>query len=127
MNSGGTETALPDAAPHPKGGGAAFFRRLRTGDAIARAIVQCAAGAVLLITVVIAFELYSQSGLARARFGWRFIVTSTWDPVAGEFGALPFIYGTVITSVLAMVLAVPQGIGAAIFSPRWRLAAFRMS
>ncbi len=92
-----------------------FAQRVRAGDAVARALVQSAAAAVVLITLLVVFELYTQSGLSRAKFGWRFIVTQTWDPVAGDFGALPFIYGTVVTSVLALAIAIPQGIGSAIF------------
>ena len=53
--------------------------------------------------------------MSRHQFGWSFLVTSTWDPVAGEFGALPFIYGTVVTSALALLMAIPLGVGAAIF------------
>ena len=45
----------------------------------------------------------------------HFLLTQTWDPVAGQFGALPFIYGTVVTSALALLIAVPLGVGAAIF------------
>jgi len=61
------------------------------------------------------FELWQNSGLARQKFGWAFFVTRVWDPVAGDFGALPFIYGTVVTSALALLIAVPLGVGAAIF------------
>lgn len=58
-------------------------------------------------------------------FGWRFVVGTDWDPVRQEFGALPFIFGTVVSSLLALLLAVPIGFGTAIFlsdfSPaRWR-------
>ena len=48
-------------------------------------------------------------------FGWGFVTGSSWDPVAEKFGALPFIYGTLMTSLLALVVAVPVGLGAAIF------------
>ena len=68
-----------------------------------------------MITAVIFYQLYAQSALPRQKFGWHFLTTQTWDPVAGQFGALPFIYGTVVTSILALVIAVPQGIGSAIF------------
>jgi phosphate transport system permease protein len=60
-------------------------------------------------------ELFRNSGDARHKFGWAFFFTSTWDPVAGQFGAWPFIYGTLITSAVALVLSVPLGLGAAIF------------
>ncbi len=53
--------------------------------------------------------------LSRDKFGWHFLVTQTWDPNGGQFGALPFLYGTVVTSFLALLIAVPIGVGAAIF------------
>lgn len=49
------------------------------------------------------------------KFGWRFLFTSTWDPVAEVFGALPFIYGTLVSSLLALLIAVPLGLGAAVY------------
>ena len=55
------------------------------------------------------------SGGKRHKFGWSFFVTQTWDPVSGDFGALPFIYGTLVTSAVALFIAVPLGVGAAIF------------
>ena len=61
------------------------------------------------------YQLWVLSAEARAKFGWSFFVTKTWDPVAGDFGALPFIYGTLVTSAVALVIAVPLGVGAAIF------------
>jgi len=82
---------------------------------MAYSLTLLAAGTIFLITAVIFYELYAQSVLPRHKFGWHFLVTQTWDPVAGQFGALPFIYGTVVTSMVAMLIAVPQGIGSAIF------------
>jgi phosphate transport system permease protein len=49
------------------------------------------------------------------KFGFNFLRTTTWDPVNGEFGALPFIYGTVVTSAIGLLIAIPFGVGAAIF------------
>ncbi len=74
----------------------------------------CAAG-VILITALLVYVLWSESALARQKFGWRFLFTQDWDPVAEDFGALPFIYGTVVTSAIALLIAVPMGVGAAIF------------
>jgi phosphate transport system permease protein len=68
-----------------------------------------------LLTVLLAYELWANSALSRMQFGWRFLFSSTWDPIAGKFGALPFIYGTVITTFLGLLLAIPLGIGAAVF------------
>ena len=62
----------------------------------------------LLIVVAIAFELSRQSMASIQQFGLRFWRTSTWDPIAGEFGALPFIWGTLYSSVLALVIATPD-------------------
>src|SRR5947208_6127097 len=93
----------------------AFVRRARTGDAIAQGIVFLAAASIVAITALLVFELWINSAQARHAFGWNFLVTSTWDPVAGKFGALPFIFGTVVTSLLALLIAVPLGVGAAIF------------
>jgi phosphate transport system permease protein len=92
-----------------------FWGRLRAGEELAHAIAMTAGAAIFLITALIFYELFSQSALARHQFGWRFLVTSTWDPVAVNFGALPFIYGTVVTSVLALLIAIPLGVGAAVF------------
>ena len=81
--------------------------------------------ALLLIVLVagIGVELYRQSRLSIHEFGWKFWQTDVWDPVSGEFGARPFIWGTLYSSVLALVLAAPIAIGIAIFlselSPLW--------
>lgn len=89
--------------------------RLRSGDEAAYLVVFIAALGVTALTLAIAFELFRSSTLARTRFGWAFLTTSTWDPVAEQFGALPFIYGTLVTSALALALAVPLGVAVAIF------------
>jgi phosphate transport system permease protein len=92
-----------------------FVSRLKAGEELAYVITLTAATAIFLITALVLYELVAQSGLSRHKFGWSFLFTSTWDPVAGNFGALPFIYGTVITSVLSLLIAIPVGLGAAIF------------
>jgi phosphate transport system permease protein len=73
------------------------------------------ASSVLLVTVLLVWMLWSSSGMTRAKFGFQFFTGTNWDPVAGDFGALPFIWGTVLTSVLALIISVPLGVGAAIF------------
>jgi len=92
-----------------------FLARLRSGDEIAHLITLLFAASIFLITALLVFELYRNSALPRQQFGWRFLVARVWDPVFGHFGALPFIYGTVVTSFVALLLAVPLGVGAAIF------------
>jgi phosphate transport system permease protein len=89
--------------------------RLFGGDEIAFAITWTFAALVLLITVVLVAQLWTTSGPARAKFGLGFFTSSDWDPPGEKFGALPFIYGTLLTSVVALVIAVPLGVGAAIF------------
>jgi len=80
------------------------------------------AAVVLLIVVGIGFELTRQSMLSITKFGLKFWTTSTWDPVSGDFGALPFIWGTLYSAILALLLATPIALGIAIFiselSPR---------
>ena len=99
----------------PSGRASAFWQRLRSGDEIAYVVTLTCALSILAITALLVFELYTNSGLARQKFGWSFLTTSTWDPVAEQFGALPFIYGTVVTSALALLMGIPLGVGAAIF------------
>jgi phosphate transport system permease protein len=70
---------------------------------------------LVLIVAAIGFELARQSLLSIQKFGLQFWRTSTWDPVAGEFGALPFIWGTLYSSVLALLIATPVAIGIAVF------------
>ena len=92
-----------------------YLQRLRSGDEAAYVITFMAAAAILAITGLLVLELYTNSAASRAKFGWSFLVTSTWDPVNDQFGALPFIYGTVVTSFLALLMGIPLGVGAAIF------------
>ena len=98
-----------------KGRVRALFSRLRRGDEIAYLITFIFAATIILITALLVYELYADSALTRQKFGWRFLTGTTWDPVALEFGALPFVYGTLVTSVLALIIGVPLGVGAAIF------------
>jgi phosphate transport system permease protein len=78
---------------------------------------------LILIVAAIGFELARQSMLSIQKFGLQFWRTSTWDPVSGEFGALPFIWGTLYSSVLALLIATPVAIGIAVFitelCPMW--------
>ncbi len=78
---------------------------------------------VLAIVGLIVYELVTKSDLSWHAFGWKFFFRSEWDPVREEFGAWPFVYGTIVSSVLALILAVPLAIGVAVFitemSPRW--------
>ena len=99
----------------PVSGSRSWLSRLRDGDEIARVVTFLFAMSVVLITLLLVFELWRESVLPRHKFGLAFFRTSVWDPIFDQFGALPFIYGTLVTSALALLIAVPLGIGAAIF------------
>ncbi len=70
---------------------------------------------IILIVAFIIIEMFQDSIDAREAFGWKFIFSNEWDPVKEKFGALPFIFGTVVSSVLALLLALPVSIGVAVF------------
>ncbi len=102
-------SAGPAVAPR------SFLSKLRDGDEIARLVTFVFAMSVVLLTVLLVYQLWINSALPRHKFGLHFFTTSVWDPIMDEFGALPFIYGTLVTSAVALFIAVPLGIGAAIF------------
>lgn len=107
--------AGPATLPLPPSRWREFLGRLRSGDQVAHLVTLTFAALILLITVLVFYELFRNSELAREKFGLSFFVTRVWDPIAGQFGALPFIYGTVLTSVVALVISMPLGVGAAMF------------
>ena len=91
------------------------MQRLRGRDLGLRMVTGLFGLILVGIVAAIGFELTRQSMLAIQKFGFNFWRTQTWDPVAGEFGALPFIWGTLYSSILALVLATPVALGIAIF------------
>jgi phosphate transport system permease protein len=90
-------------------------RPVQTGDIVARWMVFVFAAVLLVITGLLLYELFLGSAAARAKLGLGFLTSTVWNPVTDEFGAAPFIYGTVVTSLLAMLISVPLGLGAAMF------------
>ena len=84
-------------------------------DEIYRGLLLAAATSVFLIVALIVFEAARGAGLSIRTFGFGFLTGTDWDPVADHYGALPYIYGTVVTSAIALILAVPVGIGSAVF------------
>src|ERR1700728_2035942 len=92
-----------------------LMERLKKGDEVAYLVTFASALSIILITCLLVQHLWVDSAVSRHTFGWKFLKTSTWDPVNDQFGALPFIYGTVVTALLALLMAVPVGFGAAIF------------
>ncbi len=71
---------------------------------------------LLVIVALVVFELIVQSRPSLHQFGWKFFTGSNWDPVSGDFGALPFIYGTLVSSLVALAIAVPLAVGVAVFT-----------
>src|SRR5881394_1657413 len=95
----------------------------RFGDKAFEWLTLAMASAVVVLVILIGWELWIGSSLAIKKFGFHFLTTSTWDPVAEQFGALPFIYGTLVSSAIALVIAVPLGIATAVYlteiAPQW--------
>lgn len=93
------------------------------GDRVFRWMVTAAAVAILILVVLIAFKMVDASSTAIRAFGFSFLTGTTWDPVFKEFGALPFLYGTLVSSLLAMIIGGPIALGAAIYlselAPDW--------
>ena len=94
-----------------------------TGDKVFKNTTMLFAFFVFALVFLMAYEMVRGSELSLKQFGWKFLTTTTWDPVADEYGALPFIFGTLASSLLALVIALPLSVGVAIFlselAPRW--------
>ena len=93
------------------------------GDRLFRLLLRAAGASLLLLVVGLAVVMVTGALPALRAFGWRFLVTSAWDPVAEHFGVVPFVYGTLLSSLLALLMAVPLGVGAAVYlaelAPGW--------
>jgi len=86
------------------------------GDRIWNGALTTIGGGVLVVAGLVVVVLTRAAAPAISQIGpWRFLGGREWDPVSGQFGALPFIYGTVVTSLVAIVLAVPVSVGLALF------------
>ena len=95
----------------------------RFGDKAFEWLTLAMALAVVVLVILIGWQLWLGSSVAIKKFGFHFLVTSTWDPVAEQFGALPFIYGTLVSSLIALLIAVPLSIATAVYltelAPLW--------
>ncbi len=89
--------------------------RFATGDAIFKGVTFILAGSILLILLLMSFEMIRESLPAIRKFGWRFVTGRDWDAVQEQFGALTFLYGSVVSSILAILLATPLSVGTALF------------
>jgi phosphate transport system permease protein len=102
---------------------AKVLRRLQLGDAVYRYLTRTAAITVLVILGGIIISLFDGSWLALRTFGLNFLFVDTWNPVTEKFGAIAPIYGTLVTSAVAMLIAVPVGLFIALFltelCPMW--------
>jgi phosphate transport system permease protein len=103
--------------------GQTAWARGAAGDRAFKWLTLALALVVFVLIAVIGYELAHGSQMALRKFGWRFLASSEWDPVNEQFGALPFIFGTLVSSLIALVIAVPLSIATAIYltelAPAW--------
>jgi len=95
--------------------GAVSLERANYGDRVFKLILTLAAILIPVLLAFLVYELWTGSKLAIDRFGLSFVTSSTWDPVAEEFGAFPLIFGTLLSSLIALLIAVPLSLGVAIY------------
>ena len=110
--------------PHPRDRVASLFRRSH-GDRVFRGLLTVAAVIIPLLLALLIWQLWGEAHPAVSRFGLGFVTSSTWDPVAEQFGALPLIFGTLVSSIIALVIAVPLSLGVAIYLTEFAPAALR--
>ena len=100
------------------------------GDRFFQWLTMLMALSVFVLIILIGFELFSGAKPTLKQFGWHFLVTSDWDPVTSQFGALPFIFGTIVSSAIALLIAVPISVATAIYltelAPLWLRQPFVM-
>ncbi len=103
--------------------GAPRRRDSHWGDRAFKWLTLAMALSIFLLVFVIGYELSKGSRPALEKFGWHFLTSSDWDPVNDIYGALPFIFGTVVSSLIALLIAVPISIGTAVYltelAPLW--------
>ena len=126
MTPDGSAAAMPAAAPSAAPDDSSFGERIvgtAVGDRIYVAIITGFAVCVPLLLLLVLREVAMAGWPAIRQFGFGFLTSSDWDPVKGNFGAAAAIFGTLITSILALVIATPLALGVAIFlsefAPRW--------
>src|SRR5271166_2831291 len=115
--------ALAHVAQSHKTAATTLLQKIRTShpassripDAAFAVIILLSAISVFAIVVLVAYELVDKSRLSLHQFGIKFFYGHDWDPVNDSFGAIPFIYGTLVSSFLALLLAVPASIGVAVY------------
>jgi phosphate transport system permease protein len=85
------------------------------GDRLFKWLTLAMGLSVFVLIVLVGYELAHGSNLALKKFGWHFLISSDWDPVNEQFGALPFVFGTLVSSLIALIIAVPLSIATAVF------------
>ena len=95
----------------------------RFGDRIFSGFTLLMAATVLVLIGIVGWQLWTGSRQSIQTFGWHFLVSTDWDPVNDQYGALPFIFGTLVSSLIALIIAVPLSVGTAIYltelAPLW--------
>ncbi|NUO62474.1 MAG: phosphate ABC transporter permease subunit PstC [Gemmatimonadaceae bacterium] len=113
----------PRPLEEPSSGLAARLASAGVGDRVYRVAITLFAACVPLLLLLIAAEIARAAWPALRTFGFGFLTSSAWDPVNGAFGAAPALYGTIVSSIVALVIATPLAIGVAIylseFAPGW--------
>jgi len=97
--------------------------RINIGDFIFNNLTRLFAFLLFVLVIIMGYMMYRQSIPSIEKFGWDFITSTEWDPVQENYGALPFIFGTVYSSILAILIALPLSVGIAVFlsefTPKW--------
>jgi phosphate transport system permease protein len=116
-------SALPEPAGTTPPASTSALEGASVGDRIYRTLTTAFALAIPVFLALITFEVLAAAWPALSRFGLGFLTSSAWDTQRQQFGAAPMIYGTIVSSILALVLATPLALGVALFlsefSPRW--------
>ena len=91
------------------------FKEVGFGDKLFRGITGFFAFLILVLALMTFLALWVNSGPCFKAMGWRFLISSEWDPIQQKFGAVPFVYGTLVSSFLALLIATPLGLGISLF------------
>ncbi len=112
-------TSIPSPESGPEPSNVRRFLLSRGNSSLAdrtfSGLMLCCALSIFAIVILILYELISRSRLTIDKFGFGFFFGSAWDPVNGNFGAWPFIYGTIVSSIVGLIIAVPLAVGLAVF------------
>jgi phosphate transport system permease protein len=118
-------TALTEGELTPAATERPSLERGSPGDRVFKTLLTLAAAMIPVLLVFLVLELWQGSRLAMDRFGLGFVTTSTWDPVAERFGALPLLFGTLVSSLIALAIAVPLSLGVAVYLTEFAPKALR--